>query len=77
MIEKKIEEILNKVRPYLNDHGGDVEFINYNDGTVYVSLTGMCANCMHANDTITSMIQSSLMFEMPEIKKVVNVDRSI
>lgn len=76
-MEKKIEEILDKVRPYLNDHGGNVEFINYNDGIVYVSLTGVCANCMHASDTITNMIESSLKFEIPEIKKVVNVDRSI
>lgn len=76
-MEKKIEEILSKVRPYLNEHGGDVEFLNYDDGIVYVSLVGVCAHCSHASDTITNMIESSLTFELPEIKRVVNVDRSI
>lgn len=76
-MEKKIEEVLNKVRPYLNEHGGDVEFINYDNGIVYVSLIGVCAHCSHASETITSMIESSLKFEIPEIKSVINVDRSV
>ena len=35
-IEKKIEEIILQIRPYINDDGGDIEFIKYEDNYVFV-----------------------------------------
>ena len=35
-IENKINEVLNKIRPYLLNDGGDVEFNRYENGVVYV-----------------------------------------
>ena len=39
-IEEKIKEVLQKIRPYLNQDGGDVEFVKYEDGIAYVNLLG-------------------------------------
>ena len=44
-VEKKINEILDTIRPYLMDDGGDVEFVNFKDGIVYIRLLGACSNC--------------------------------
>ena len=45
-------EVLNKIRPYLNQDGGDVEFVKFEDGICYVKLQGACAGCMFADMTI-------------------------
>ena len=37
-IEKKIEEIILQIRPYINDDGGDIEFIKYEDNYVFKVL---------------------------------------
>lgn len=72
-IENKIKEILDKIKPFLNNDGGDVEFIKYEDGVVYVKLLGQCADCMLADNTIKDMIEYTITFEIPEVKEVVNV----
>ena len=41
-IEKKINEVLDKVRPYLENDGGSVKFNRYENGVVYVTLVGDC-----------------------------------
>jgi len=72
-IETKIIEILDKIRPFLNNDGGDVEFVKFEDGIVYVKLLGSCIDCPMADDTVKDMIEYTLTFEIPEIKKVINV----
>ena len=37
-LENKINEVLDKIRPYLENDGGSVNFIKYENGVVYVSL---------------------------------------
>ena len=72
-IENKIVEILDKIKPFLNNDGGDVEFIKYEDGIVYVRLLGQCVDCALADNTVKDMIEYTLTFEIPEIKEVINV----
>lgn len=72
-IEKKIIEILDKIKPFLNNDGGDVEFIKFEDGIVYVKLLGACADCALADNTIKDMVEYTLTFEIPEVKEVINV----
>ena len=38
--EKQIVEILEKLRPYLQRDGGDVEYVKFEDGIVYVQMLG-------------------------------------
>ena len=70
----RIEEILTKLRPYLNSDGGDIEYISYEEGTVFVKLIGACGSCPHRNETIKGSILSSLQAEIPEILDVINVE---
>ena len=56
IIEQKIQEKIDDIRVFLNIEGGDIEYIKYEDGYVYVKLLGHCANCDFG---IASMIGSN------------------
>ena len=64
---KLIEATLNKVRPFLQRDGGDITFIGFKDGIVYVTLTGACQGCMMADDDISGGIEIILMQEVPGV----------
>ena len=51
-MEEKINEVLDKIRPYLQNDGGDVIFSRYENGVVYVKLMGACSNCEYADHTM-------------------------
>ena len=72
-MEDKIKEVINKLRPYINMDGGDIEFIKYEDGYVYLKLTGACSSCMYQDDTINDGVLEMFKNEIPEIKGVINV----
>ncbi|MDR1952950.1 MAG: NifU family protein [Clostridiales Family XIII bacterium] len=70
-MEKKLKEALEKIRPYLQRDGGDVEFIDYTDEqVVQIRLLGHCAGCPHAQATIKGGIERLLKEEYPEISSV-------
>lgn len=71
-IEKKIIAVLDKIRPYLENDGGNVEFKRYENGVTYVKLIGACSNCPLADHTLESGIETALINEIPEVIKVIN-----
>ncbi len=73
-IENKINQVLDKIRPYLQNDGGNVEFQKYENGVVYVKLTGACTSCPLADHTLESGIETALVSEIPEVIKVVNIE---
>lgn len=73
-IEKKINEVLDRLRPYLQNDGGDVIFKKYENGVVYVKLIGACSNCPLIDNTLESGIEEAIINEIPEVIKVVNED---
>lgn len=66
----RINHTLNKIRPYIQADGGDVQFVDYKDGTVTVTMLGACAGCFMASADISEGIQAILIDEVPEVKKV-------
>ena len=68
---EKIKAVINKVRPYLQNDGGDVEFIRYENGVAYVKLVGACSNCPMAQMTLQDGIENALISEVPEVIKVI------
>lgn len=71
-IEKKIIAVLDKISPYLENDGGNVEFKRYENGVAYVKLIGACSNCPLADHTLESGIETALINEIPEVIKVIN-----
>ncbi len=72
-METKVKEMIEQIRPYLNMDGGDIEFIKYEDGYVYIKLTGACTNCLLQDNTVNDGILTMFQEEIPEIKGVINV----
>ena len=72
-MEEKIKELIEKMRPYLNMDGGDIEYIKYEDGYVYVKLIGACSDCMYQDNTINESLLDFFKSEIPEIKGIINV----
>lgn len=69
-IKEKIETVLDKLRPYLINDGGNIEFIDYQNGICYLKFLGHCANCSLMNVTFNEGIKEALINEIPEITDV-------
>lgn len=72
-MKKRVEEILNKIRPSLQADGGDVELVEVKDGIVKLRLQGACAGCPMSQMTLKLGIERELKKAIPEIKEVVSV----
>ena len=73
MMQDKVEEVLDKIRPSLISDGGNVELVEVNDGTVKLKLVGACAGCPMSTMTLKMGIERVLKQEIPEVKEVVAV----
>lgn len=71
-----IKFILDKIRPFLMSDGGDVEFVKFEDGIVYVKLIGACANCEIADSEIKDTVETILTSEIPEVLEVRNIENN-
>jgi Fe-S cluster biogenesis protein NfuA len=66
-----VEAALEKARPELKKHGGNVELLGVNDqGVVLVTLTGACSGCKHASATLHNVIEKALKEQLPKITRV-------
>ena len=66
-IKQKIEETLDKIRPFIWKDGGDVQFVDFVDGIVYIKMLGACEGCMMVDATISDGIEMILMDEVPGV----------
>lgn len=69
-METKIDEIkhvIEKIRPYIQRDGGDVEFVSFEDGIVTVRMLGACMGCVSLDDTINDGIEAILLDEVPGV----------
>ncbi len=73
-INEKIIATIEKIRPFLNSEGGDIEFVKFEDGIVYVTLKGHCSNCEFLDVTLKDAIEVTLVNEIPEVIEVRNID---
>ena len=64
---KLIKETIDKVRPFINRDGGDIEFVDFIDGIVYVNMKGACADCIMIDSTLSDGIEIILQEEVPGV----------
>ncbi|OQY08133.1 MAG: hypothetical protein B6I22_01640 [Desulfobacteraceae bacterium 4572_123] len=72
-MKKKVEAILNLVRPALQADGGDVELVDVENGVVKVRLQGACAGCPMSQMTLKNGIERILKEKIPAVKSVEGV----
>lgn len=72
-IKDRVMKVLDKVRPYLQSDGGDIDLIDVTeDMTVKVKLTGACNGCPYSMQTLKAGVEQAIMKEVPEIKRVIS-----
>jgi len=72
--EDKVKDVIEMVRPSLQDHGGDVQLVGVDeDKTVRVRLQGACRGCPGATMTMRMGIERILKERVPDVKQVVAV----
>jgi Fe-S cluster biogenesis protein NfuA len=64
------ETIINRVRPFIQADGGDVELVEVRGREVHVRLTGACADCPQAQITLHLGIESALRRQLPDVSVV-------
>ena len=70
---KKINEIIDKLRPFLISDGGNIEFVKYENNIVYIKMLGACAGCSLIDTTLKEGVECAIKEEVPSVKEVVNV----
>ena len=55
-MEEKINAVLEKLRPFLINDGGDIELVKFEDGIAYIKFMGACADCGLQNITLNHQI---------------------
>jgi Fe-S cluster biogenesis protein NfuA len=72
-IKDRVQKALERVRPYLQSDGGDIELIEVTDDlSVKVRLTGACHGCPYSMQTLKAGVEQAILNEVPEIKKVIS-----
>lgn len=69
--ETRIRRALDKVRPYLRSHGGDVELIDADNGTVRLRLKGSCQGCPSSAMTLKLAVEEAVYEAAPNTTAVV------
>lgn len=67
-MEEQIREVLEQLRVFLQNDGGDMEVVEIVDKTVRLRLKGACGTCPHATMTLKDGIEAALKDKVdPEI----------
>lgn len=71
--EEKIIEVIDQIRPFLINDGGNIEFVKYEDNIVYIKMMGACADCSLIDATLKDGIEAAIKDVVPEVLEVKNI----
>lgn len=70
-----IKELLDtRIRPTIQDDGGDVEYVSFINGVVSLKLKGACRTCDSSTATLKNGVEKMLMHYVPEVEQVVQIE---
>lgn len=72
-MKEQVQEVLDKLRPFLLRDGGDCELVDVEDGVVKLRLLGACGSCPSSTITLKAGIERALLEEVPGILEVEQV----
>jgi len=68
LTRERVEAVLERVRPFMQADGGDIELVDVDGNSADVRLTGMCAGCPSAHMTLYLGVETALRDEIPEFE---------
>ena len=69
-VETRIARALDRVRPYLGSHGGDVKLLGVKEGVVHLRLEGSCHGCPSSTVTMKLAIEKAIEEAAPEVVRI-------
>ena len=66
-LEQRVQEALESVRPYMESHGGNVEFLGLEEGVARLHLRGSCSDCSASTVTLELAIKRALEEAAPDL----------
>jgi len=66
-VRRRVSDALDRVRPYLGSHGGDVDLLGVDGDTVRLAFTGSCKSCPSSAVTLELAIEDAVRAAAPEV----------
>lgn len=73
-VVSRIIVLIDKLKPFLINDGGNLEFVKYENNIVFVRMMGACKECEMMDITLKEGIEEIIVNEIPEVKEVRNID---
>lgn len=68
---RRIDDLLQDIRPNIQMDGGDVELVSYRNGIVSLKLSGSCTTCFSFRDHVRSLVEERLKDSIAEVHEVI------
>ena len=72
--EAKLREVLERVRPFLQMDGGDIELVAVEDRNAVVRLHGACQSCSISTQTMTLGVEQAIRRDIPDFGELIQID---
>lgn len=74
-MEQEIKQIIEKTKPAVQAHGGDIEFVDFDEKkkVVRVRLKGACAHCPMSEMTLKEGVLKAIQEKYPDIEKIEDI----
>lgn len=69
-VTQRVEAVLDTLRPYIQQDGGDLELVDVSEGVVQIRLAGACVGCMHSMMTLQAGVERMIRDQVPEVVAV-------
>jgi Fe-S cluster biogenesis protein NfuA/nitrite reductase/ring-hydroxylating ferredoxin subunit len=69
-VEARVRTALDEVRPYLDSHGGNVELVAVEEGTVRLRMEGSCSGCPSSAMTLKLAIEDAIRKHAPDVGEI-------
>ena len=70
-VDERVQQALDRVRPYLGSHAGGVQYLGVSDGIARLRLEGSCDGCPSSTVTVKLAIEGAVLEAAPEVSEVV------
>jgi Fe-S cluster biogenesis protein NfuA len=76
-LETRVRKALERARPFLHSHGGDVELLGVIEGVVRLRLAGSCRICPSSTMTLKLAIEQAIYEAAPDVMEIITVDQIV
>ncbi len=67
---KEVEEVLERIRPALKEHHGNLKVVDIREGEVYLQFEGGCTDCIIADVSVKNVVDMAIKGNLSWVKKV-------